>query len=63
MVTNLAKNTASVLNLNKKGVGWRYNESDITYEMPELYYNSFGQVPAVTNTTKHTASITNLAKS
>jgi hypothetical protein len=60
---NETKHSADILNLNKKGAGWRYNESDLTYEMADLYYNSYGEVISFTNQTKHSASISNLAKS
>jgi hypothetical protein len=61
--TNQTKNTADIINLNKKGAGWRYEEDDLTYEMADLYYNSYGEVISFTNQTKNSASITNLTKS
>jgi hypothetical protein len=59
---NIAKNIVSWINLNKKGAGWTYEAVDIDYEMPELYYDSFGQLINFKNQTKHTATIKNITK-
>lgn len=60
--SNQAKNTATMQNLNKKGAGWLYEETDLLYEMADLYYESFGPALSVTNLAKNTATIKNLAK-
>jgi len=59
---NQIKHISSISNINKMGAGWIYNDNDLTYNMPELYYNSFGGVINFTNQTKHTATIKNLRK-
>lgn len=37
---------------NKEGALWLYNEADITYEMPVLTYNFFGNQLSIINELK-----------
>jgi len=60
--TNQSKHTISPTNQNKLGSGWRYEEIDLDYEMPILFYNTFGNPINFINQSKHTATITNQIK-
>lgn len=60
--TNQTKNSASMINPNKRGAGWRYEESELLYEMSDLYYESYGEIISFTNQTKNSASIINQIK-
>lgn len=61
-VINQTKNPASIKNSNKQGAGWRYEEPDLTYEMADLYYETYGSSITFTNQTKNIATIINQVK-
>ncbi|MCP3684627.1 MAG: hypothetical protein GY861_18325 [bacterium] len=61
--TNQSKNTAVISNEFAVGRGWFYEESDIDYEMTDLYYEKYGVLQTFTNQAVNSANITNLAKS
>lgn len=60
--TNDAKNAASPVRQIKTGSAWLYDDANLTYDGAtdpssgsDVYYDSLGILPIITNETKHTA--------
>lgn len=60
--TNKVKYPAKLQGKNKQGSGWSYEESDILYEMDNLYYNTFDLPTAFVNKIKTSIIPTNKVK-